>query len=93
MSFDHWQAHQNEVTSVVFSTDGAVLYSVSKDKSIIVWDAKRTWAVRHVYREAHDDWINSIAVSPNGRYAVTGWLHHALPMQSLTSPQLPMTSK
>jgi WD40 repeat protein len=70
--FDCRQAHQNEVTAVVFSVDGAWLYSTSKDKSIIVWDAKRMWAVRHTYRDAHDDWINTIAISPNGRYVVTG---------------------
>jgi WD40 repeat protein len=55
--------HLHYVNSVVFSPDGTLIASGSRDKTIGIWNLDGTL----IYNlEAHTDAINSIAFSPNG---------------------------
>ena len=59
------------MTALCFMPDSAVLLSVGKDRCLSLWENKRVWGLRRTHAFIHEDWINSVAVSPNGRYAVT----------------------
>ena len=66
------EGHQNTVSGLAFSYDSRWLYSVSHDKTIVVWETKGNWDIRYTRRECHADWITCIAVCPSGEWAVTG---------------------
>jgi len=64
------RGHEGPVLAVVYSADGSRLYSAGKEGIVRVIDADsdqilHSWA-------AHDDWIYSLAMSPNGRLLATG---------------------
>jgi WD40 repeat protein len=55
--------HTYRVNSVVFSPDGEMIASGSRDKTIGLWNLDGTLVSN---LETHTDAINSIAFSPNG---------------------------
>ncbi|KAG9391566.1 WD domain, G-beta repeat [Carpediemonas membranifera] len=63
------KGHTNDVTSVTFSQDGALLASVS-GKTIKLWDT-RTWECVAVLTD-HRDEVFCVAFSPDGRVLASG---------------------
>ncbi len=78
-------AHENWILSVVVSPDGRYILSGSRDASIKVYDLESHKPIDH-FKDIHDgkkekyiflkliilDWINSIAVTPDSQYVVSG---------------------
>ncbi|KAI9495493.1 WD40-repeat-containing domain protein [Zychaea mexicana] len=74
------KGHQLAVTSVVFSESGSILYTASKDGSIVKWDMK-TFKKLHTFPGGrkgvkeyvgHTDHILCMAMSSDGEYLATG---------------------
>jgi len=65
-----FSGHKDWVQSVSFSPDGRWLVSGSNDKSIKVWDLKKSALVGTLY--GHGYAINSVAVSPDGKWIASG---------------------
>ena len=63
--------HEKGNISVVFSPDGTRLYSAAADGIAIQWDVTNSGKLLQEYT-AHTDSIESIAISPNGQYLLTG---------------------
>lgn len=61
-----WVHHVDTVSSLALSKDGTLLYSVSWDRTIKVWRTK-DFACLESVSNAHDDAINAVAVSDDGR--------------------------
>ena len=64
------RGHGGPVFAVVYSADGSRLYSAGQEGIVRVIDADsdqilHSWA-------AHDDWIYSLAMSPDGRWLASG---------------------
>jgi serine/threonine protein kinase/WD40 repeat protein len=79
--FGRFEGHETPVRSVAFSTDGRRILSCSGDKSYSRWRIKgdctvRLWDVetRKELRRftAHDDRVNCVAFTSEGRQAVSG---------------------
>ena len=60
---DHW----NSVTSFASAPLASVVVSGSRDRSVVVWDA-RSWDRRHLL-EGPRDWVTSVGISADGRFA------------------------
>lgn len=58
------------ITSIAVSTDGENLVSASLDKEVAVWNIGNG-TEKHVMR-GHKDWVNAVAISSNGSWAVSG---------------------
>ncbi|KAI9480952.1 MAG: WD40-repeat-containing domain protein [Benjaminiella poitrasii] len=74
------RGHELSVTAVVLSEDGSVLYSASKDGSIVKWDAK-TFKKLHAFLggrkgvknfDGHTRAILCLAISYDGQYLASG---------------------
>ncbi|KAI7906516.1 WD40-repeat-containing domain protein [Cokeromyces recurvatus] len=74
------RGHQLPVTAVALSEDGAILYSASKDGSIVKWDAK-TFKKLHTFLggrkgvknfDGHTQAILCLAISYDGQYLASG---------------------
>lgn len=63
--------HQEPIRALAWSQDNAI-FSVSNDKTIIMRRWKGSEEQIWVFPEKHTDFIYSIALSPNGLYAITG---------------------
>jgi WD40 repeat protein/serine/threonine protein kinase len=64
--------HQADVSAVVFSPNGRLLASASRDQTVKVWDAA-TGQERLTLRD-HNDVVTDVAFSPDGRLlASAGW--------------------
>ena len=63
--------HEKGNVSVAFSPDGTRLYSAAADGIAIQWDVTNSGKLLQEFR-AHTDSIESIAVSPNGQFLLTG---------------------
>ncbi|XP_047154989.1 protein JINGUBANG-like [Vigna umbellata] len=61
-----WVHHVDTVSALALSKDGTLLYSVSWDRSIKIWRTK-DFACLESVTSAHDDAINAVAVSYDGR--------------------------
>lgn len=64
------EGHSDDVTDVVFSPDGALVASSSKDGTIRLWRAGDGGLVRIL--EGHEDSVLSISFSPDGKLLVSG---------------------
>lgn len=62
--------HTDAVSRAVFSNDGHVLATVSRDQTLMLWDV--TKRARIAQLAGHDTWLRTVAVSPDNRFAVTG---------------------
>jgi WD40 repeat protein len=62
--------HTDAVSQAVFSQDGSVLATVSRDQTLMLWDTGRR--VRIATLTGHDTWLRTVSLSPNGQYAITG---------------------
>jgi WD40 repeat protein len=78
-----WQVskmtHGGLVYSVLFSPDGSYVVSEGCEKydeqKACIQGAARVWdpqTDREISRMVHDDWVRSIAISPNGKYVLSG---------------------
>ena len=71
-SLGSWQGHQEQVSDIVFSRDGEVLISSSRDLTIRVWDAATGSALLSLV--GHTRGVESVALSPDGALlASTSW--------------------
>lgn len=60
-----WVHHVDTVSALALSRDGALLYSVSWDRSLKIWRTCDFKCVESV-QNAHDDAINAVVLSPDG---------------------------
>lgn len=61
--------HSETVTSVVFSPDGKLVASVSKDKSLKLWKCQTGEFLSSV---PHQEKLRTVAFSPDGKIVATG---------------------
>nr|KYP46990.1 Vegetative incompatibility protein HET-E-1 [Cajanus cajan] len=61
-----WVHHVDTVSALALSKDGTLLYSVSWDRTIKIWRTKDFTCLESL-TNAHDDAINAVAVSYDGR--------------------------
>jgi len=62
--------HQGPIFALVYSRDGAQLFSAGKEGIVRVIDSESDAILRQW--QAHDDWIYALAISPDGRTLATG---------------------
>ncbi|KAL3840991.1 hypothetical protein ACJIZ3_025582 [Penstemon smallii] len=60
-----WVNHLDAVSALAVSTDGALLYSVSWDRSLKVWRTSDFKCLESI-QDAHDDAINAVVLSNDG---------------------------
>lgn len=65
-----FEGHTDTVTEVIFSPDGNLLVSGSKDKTIRIWDVKTGVEINQL--EGHSNSITDLAFSPSGNYLASG---------------------
>jgi WD40 repeat protein/tRNA A-37 threonylcarbamoyl transferase component Bud32 len=63
-------AHTDEVSCLAFTPDGRRLISGGKDRRLAVWDVATGHAL--VRDDPHADWILSLAMARDGKFAVVG---------------------
>ena len=70
--------HMGRIKDIMFSPDGTLLYSISFDKTVRVWDVATGVMVRMLrgqINQGREGMLNAAALSPDGRtLAVGGWL-------------------
>lgn len=65
---DDYEGHFHNLTSVIFCNDNNFI-TASKDKTLRLWDINKKTPL--LTMEGHTDKINSLALSPNGKYALS----------------------
>lgn len=68
--FRELKGHTNNVTNVVFSSDGKTLVSSSEDTTIIIWDINTGKILRTL--EGHSHIVNTLALINNGEFVASG---------------------
>ena len=68
------------------SNDGKFLISCSWDRSIKIFDIDNKNEIHH-FRDAHEDRIYSVAISPDSRWIVTGSADKSLKVFDLLTEQ------
>ena len=63
------KGHVGVVWAVAISADGRCVVSASRDRTVRVWDVA-TGRERHVL--PHSDEVSSVAIAPDGRWAISG---------------------
>jgi|FLYN01.1.fsa_nt_gi WD40 repeat protein/serine/threonine protein kinase len=66
-----FHGHTDEARTAVYSPDGTLLASGSRDNTIILWDVATGKPVFPPLR-GHTDYVNSLAFSPDGQTLVSG---------------------
>ncbi|XP_019158132.1 PREDICTED: uncharacterized protein LOC109154843 [Ipomoea nil] len=66
-----WVHHVDTVSAMALSADGALLYSVSWDRTLKVWRTSDFKCLQSIWN-AHDDAINAVALSHDGLAVYTG---------------------
>ncbi len=64
------RGHEDTVTAVTCARGQDWLLSASSDRTVILWDLETGKEIRRLPR--HDTWVNTLAITPDGRRAVTG---------------------
>lgn len=59
-----FNGHQDDVMSVIFSPDGQIIASASKDKTIKLWNINGTLIKTLI---GHTGWVTSVSFSPDGK--------------------------
>jgi WD40 repeat protein len=57
--------HKDAVNAVVFSPDGTLLATTSKDKTVRLWDVATRKELASL--GGHDQWVWAVAFSPDGK--------------------------
>uniref|UniRef100_A0A6A7G2W5 U3 small nucleolar RNA-interacting protein 2 isoform X2 n=2 Tax=Hirondellea gigas TaxID=1518452 RepID=A0A6A7G2W5_9CRUS len=83
LKFETLRGHRLSVTCLILSVDQSVVYSGSKDGSIIEWDVKTCKKLHHFHCarkrenvEGHRDQVFALAVSSDGQYLASGGREH-----------------
>jgi WD40 repeat protein len=63
-------AHEDTILSLLYSPDGKTIISTSADRTIKVWDAATFNLVKVL--EKQPDWVQAVAISPDGRWLAAG---------------------
>jgi WD40 repeat protein len=63
-----YQGHEQGVRSVAVAPGGDRIVSVSVDGTLRIWDPSGRQLAVH---DANQDWVNGVAVTPDGRYALS----------------------
>ena len=65
------KGHFDSINSLDFSSDGTMIVTVSFDKSIIIWDAKKRKEINR-FSDVDSCAIICVKFSPDGKRIVTG---------------------
>jgi platelet-activating factor acetylhydrolase IB subunit alpha len=69
--------HDHNVSALAFvGANGARLVSVSRDKTLKVWQIESGYCIATL--QAHDEWVRCVAVAPSGDALYTGSSDHSL---------------
>jgi WD40 repeat protein len=60
------------VLSVVVTRDNKHIISGSADKTIKVWDIIEKIKEIKCFKDAHDGWVNSVAITSDNNFIVSG---------------------
>lgn len=73
-SLHHLEEHSSDVSDICFWPGSRTrLVSASHDKTLKIWEkaGNGSWEARHTLH-THDDWVKTVAVSPDGKYIASG---------------------
>ena len=65
-----FRGHTEAITSTILSPDGKRIATVSRDKTLRLWNVATGQAERIL--EGHTDWVFGLAFSPDGKQVVSG---------------------
>ncbi|MCP4698409.1 MAG: WD40 repeat domain-containing protein [Gammaproteobacteria bacterium] len=83
------KGHQNNVIPLVFSPDGKMLASGSKDKTVMLWDAETGNALKTL--KSHNDKVQAVAFSPDGTLLASGSEDNTIKLWEVNTGKLTAT--